>query len=225
MNRRAPTMAALPSSATATVWTAARRAPKRELMTPVARNNWKVSAGMRNRSNRNGTAAVRLPKNVSRPASASRGYSVTGTAASANHPANRMKLIDKSLPVWGKLNDVGTITSGNVLVVSSTNRCRSSSSLHAWMRIGRTMNKSAVMKAVMSASRVGPSTSLITKRGKRRDQSRQYPQRDKQTDGHIRDQVHLDPGDLLDVQRPGRVSGNGEDAVGRQTHDKFRGAR
>ena len=60
-------MAALPSSATATVWTAARRAPKRELMTPVARNNWKVSAGMRNRSSRNGTAAFRLPKNVSRP--------------------------------------------------------------------------------------------------------------------------------------------------------------
>src|SRR5206468_9672759 len=29
---------------------------------------------------------------VNRPVSASRGYSVTGTAASANHPANRMKL-------------------------------------------------------------------------------------------------------------------------------------
>ena len=71
---------------------------------------------MRNRSNKNGIAAFRLPKNVSRPVSASRGYSVTGTAASANHPANRMKLIDNSLPAWGKLKDVGTITSGSDFV-------------------------------------------------------------------------------------------------------------
>ena len=60
-------MAALPSSATATVWTAAANVPNRELMTPVARNNWNVSAGMRNTSSRNGTAALRLPKNDMRP--------------------------------------------------------------------------------------------------------------------------------------------------------------
>ena len=62
-----PAMAALPSSATATVCTAASSVPKRELMTPVARNSWNVSAGMRNTSSRNGTAALRLPKNVSNP--------------------------------------------------------------------------------------------------------------------------------------------------------------
>ena len=38
-------MAALPSSATVTVWTAARRAPKRELMTPVARKQLESIGG------------------------------------------------------------------------------------------------------------------------------------------------------------------------------------
>ena len=37
----------------------------------------------------------------------------SGTGASANHPANIMKLSDSSFPVWGKLNDAGTITSGS----------------------------------------------------------------------------------------------------------------
>ena len=40
-------MAALPSKATATVWSAARSAPNRALMTPVARYSWNVSAGIR----------------------------------------------------------------------------------------------------------------------------------------------------------------------------------
>ena len=66
-------MAALPSNATATVCTAAASVPKRELMTPVARNSWNVSAGMRNTSSRNGTAAFRLPKNDMNPVKASRG--------------------------------------------------------------------------------------------------------------------------------------------------------
>ena len=55
------------------VCTAATRAPNRELITPVAMNSWKVSAGIRNASRRNGTAALRLPKKVSSPVSASRG--------------------------------------------------------------------------------------------------------------------------------------------------------
>ena len=47
-----------------------------------------------------------------------------GTAASANQPANRMKLSDSSLPVCGKLNDAGTITSGSAVVCSSVSPCR-----------------------------------------------------------------------------------------------------
>ena len=41
--------------------------------TPVARTNWKVSAGILNMSSRNGTAEFRLPKNVSKPVTASWG--------------------------------------------------------------------------------------------------------------------------------------------------------
>ena len=131
---------------------------------------------MRNKSNRNGTAAVRLPKNVSRPVSASRGYSVTGTAASANHPANRMKLIDNSLPVWGKLKDVGTITSGSASrrvidkpmpleqILACLNENRQDDE-----QIGR--HKRGDQRVARR-----PEHLLIAKRGKRRDQSRQHPQ-------------------------------------------------
>ncbi len=67
--RTAPAIAALPSRPTVTVCTAASSEPNRGLITPVARNSWNVSAGIRNRSSRNGTAAFRLPKNVSSPVS------------------------------------------------------------------------------------------------------------------------------------------------------------
>ena len=81
-------------------------------MTPVARNSWNVSAGMRKASSRKGTAAVRLPKKVSSPVAASTGYDVSGMSTLANQPANSTKLSDSSLPVCGKLNEAGTITSG-----------------------------------------------------------------------------------------------------------------
>ena len=71
--RRWPVTAQATSSATVSVCTAATSDPTRELMTPVARNSWNVSAGIRNRSSRNGTAALRLPKKVTSPASASCG--------------------------------------------------------------------------------------------------------------------------------------------------------
>jgi Na+/H+-dicarboxylate symporter len=72
-NRTAPTRAALPSRPTATVCNAAISDPNLELTTLVARNSWNVSAGILKRSSRNGTAALRLPKNVRNPVSASFG--------------------------------------------------------------------------------------------------------------------------------------------------------
>ena len=79
------------------MWTAASSVPNRELITPVARNSWKVSAGMRNRSSRNGTAALRLPKNVTRPESAScgivgDGHDGIGEPAGKQHEADRQEL-------------------------------------------------------------------------------------------------------------------------------------
>ena len=43
-----PVTAHATSSATVSVWTAATSDPTRELTTPVARNSWNVSAGIRN---------------------------------------------------------------------------------------------------------------------------------------------------------------------------------
>ena len=67
---------------------------------------------MRKTSSRNGTAALRLPKNVSQPVSANAGYDANGIGTFANQPANSTKLSVRSLPVWGKLNDAGTIIVG-----------------------------------------------------------------------------------------------------------------
>src|SRR4029453_6095835 len=96
------------SRSTVKVGTAATSDPTRELITPVARNSWNVSAGIRNWSSRNGTAAVRLPKKLTRPASAGWGESEGAPAASANHPAKSTKLRERSFPVCGKLNEAGT---------------------------------------------------------------------------------------------------------------------
>ena len=148
--RTAPAMAALPSRPTTTVWTAASSEPKRWLMTPVARNSWNVSAGMRNMSSRNGTAALRLPKKVSQPVMANAGYDVNGIVTLANQPANSTKLSDSSLPVWGKLNDAGTMMSGRVAACSSwrAGMFRSSNSLHESVSEGNTMNRSPATNAV-----------------------------------------------------------------------------
>ena len=63
---------------------------------------------------------MRLPKNVRNPVIASFGYSVSGSAASANQPANKMKLIESSFPVCGKLKDAGTRTSGSSVADGET---------------------------------------------------------------------------------------------------------
>ena len=132
---------------------AATSVPKRELKTPLATNSWKVSAGMRNMSRRNGTATLTLPKNVTSPVSASCGYWVIGTGESANHPANRTKLIERSLPVCGKLNDAGTMTSGSCCCISSRPE-RATSVRLASISTGSTMKRSPATNAVMRPSRV-----------------------------------------------------------------------
>ena len=52
---------------------AAASVPKRELRTPVARKSWKVSAGTRAKSSRNGSDTLMLPKRLTIPAAARRG--------------------------------------------------------------------------------------------------------------------------------------------------------
>ncbi len=69
-----------------------------------------------------------------------------------------------------------------------------------------------------------PENLLVAKRGQRRDQSGQHPEGDEQGNDNVSDQIHLDPGDLLEVDRPGGVGGNGKNTVGRQAHDEFRHA-
>src|SRR4029077_14307910 len=71
--RRRPVTAHATSRVTVSVWTAATSDPTRALTTPVARNSWNVSAGIRNWSSRNGTATLRLPKKATSPASPSWG--------------------------------------------------------------------------------------------------------------------------------------------------------
>ena len=70
-----------------------------------------------------------------------------------------MKLIDSSLPLCGKLNDAGTMTSGSASVSRSASPCRPMSVLLASMSAGRTMKRSPATNAVISASRGALSTS------------------------------------------------------------------
>ncbi len=108
---------------------------------------------MRNMSSRNGTATLTLPKNVTSPVSASNGYCMIGTEASENQPANSTKLIESSLPVCGKLNDAGTMTSGSCCCDSSTPALATSVRLDS-MSTGSTMKRSPATKAVIRPLRV-----------------------------------------------------------------------
>ena len=65
-----------------------------------------------------------------------------------------MKLIDSSLPVWGKLNDAGTMTSGSVALPLDAGVWRASSVLLASVSAGSTTNRSPATTAVISESRV-----------------------------------------------------------------------
>ncbi len=136
----------------------ATRVPNRALTTLVTWNRLNVSAGMPNRSSRNGTATLMLPNSTSSPAPASLGYSRPGTTTSENHPANRMNVNARSLPAWGKLNDVATITLGSDSISGLSGRYSRSSSFVASISIGRTMKRLPVRNAVRSASRVRLST-------------------------------------------------------------------
>ncbi len=77
--------------------------PNRELMTPVARKSWNVSAGTRAKSRRNGMATFMLPNRLTIPAAARRGYSAAGRGVSEYHAAKRTKLRESILAEWGKL--------------------------------------------------------------------------------------------------------------------------
>jgi len=77
--------------------------PNRELRTPVARKSWNVSAGTRAKSSRNGMATLMLPKRLTMPAAARRGYSASVRLVSEYHAAKRTKLSESSFAEWGKL--------------------------------------------------------------------------------------------------------------------------
>ena len=71
-----------------------------------------------------------------------------------------MKLIDSSFPVWGKLNEAGTMTSGR-FASPPTPAPRSTSVRLDSISTGSTMKRSPATKAVMSASRLSEKMSRI----------------------------------------------------------------
>jgi hypothetical protein len=105
-------------------------------------------------------AAVRLPKNVRRPSAASWRYSRTPPiAASENQAAKGMKLKESSFAEWGKLKEAGTMTSGYSSASGFSAAWRRRMSRAHSPSMGSTTKRLPVMKAVITASRAGPTTS------------------------------------------------------------------
>ena len=102
-NRSCPVRAYVPARASTTMCIAAASVPKRELRTPVARNNWKVPEGTRTRSSRNGMAAFMLPNRLTIPARASWARAGSASSVSEYQAANNTKLSERSLATCGKL--------------------------------------------------------------------------------------------------------------------------
>ena len=117
-----------------------------------------------------------------------------------------MKLIDSSLPVWGKLNDAGTMTSGSVALPARGRRVAREQRL---ARLGqRRQHDEQIAGDHRRDQRIARQAEDLAgaDRRQRGDQPGQHPEADQQRDGHIGDEIHLQPSQLLDVERARRRS-------------------
>ena len=133
--------------------------------------------------------------------------------------------MDSSFPVCGKLNDTGTSTSGSSAASGICGACRATRVRLASISVGSTMNRSPATNAVINASRVRLNISPHPDRREGRHQAGQHPEAQQQGHRHIRDQVHLQPSQLLDAERAGGVCRDGEQADRRKPHDEAGRAR
>jgi hypothetical protein len=133
-----PSRLAATSIDSAAVCIVATSEPKREFRTPDIVNRSNKSAGNRNRSSRNGIAALMLPNMLSEPAVARLSHWPSDRSTFENHAPNGTNASDRILPVCGKLNSNGT-TTPMVRSASSPDRpCSTSSCLLASAIIGST---------------------------------------------------------------------------------------
>ncbi len=208
-----------------TVWTAATSDPTRELMTPVARNSWNVSAGMRNWSSRNGTAALRLPKKLRSPVSASCGYCETrhqrvGEPSREQHEAQGEQLPGVREVEGGRHDDVRQPARLAVVGIEPVEQRA------ARLDEGRQHDEEVAgdegdhERALRLAEDVSGSN-----RRERADQSRQHPQAHQQRHRDVRREIDLQAAQLLQAHRPGRVRRNRKQSVGRQAIHEPGGAR
>ena len=133
-----------------------------------------------------------------------------------------MKLIDSSFPVWGKLNDAGTMTSGRLPLPDARPLDERAARLdehgqHDEEIAGHERRDERV--AVEREDVPHPD------RRQRGDEPRQHPQADEQRDADVGDEEHLQAAELLEAERAGGGRGDGEEAVGREPDDEARGAR
>ena len=129
------------------------------------------------------------------------------------------------MPVCGKLNDAGTMTSvnrpGSVVAGAEPVEQRPArlheARQHDEQIAGDERGDERVARSLrMSRARIGR---------QRGDQSREHPQADEQGHGDVGDKVDLQAAQLLQTQRAGRVGGDRKQPVRRETRHEARGRR
>ena len=136
-----------------------------------------------------------------------------------------MKLSDSSLPVCGKLNDAGTITSVS-RPGSSCRGSRRSSSRRLASRQPRQHDEQVAgdrrgeQRVLRFAQHVAGAN-----RRQRRHQPGQHPEADQQRHRDVGDEINLQASQLLEIERAGGVRGDREQAVRRQAGHEARRPR
>ncbi len=132
--------------------------------------------------------------------------------------------MDRSLPVCGKLKDAGTMTSGSADFLA-----RGAGALD--QRPARLdehrQDDEEIAGDEGGNERVARQAEDVARpdRRHRRHHAGQHPQGDEERNANVGDEKHLQPADLIEAERSGGYSGNGEETVRRQLDDEAGGAR
>ena len=179
---------------------------------------------MRKRSSRNGTATLRLPKNVTRPGERQPRILRERHGGIGKPPGEEDEADRQQLPgvrkVERRRDDDLRQAAARVRTPARSISVRLDS-----MSTGSTMKRSPATNAVMSALRVSEKMSRIRIGVSAATSPGSTHRLTSSATQHVGDQVHLQAAELLEAQRAGGGRGDGEEPVGRELDDEPGGAR
>ena len=175
-------------------------------------------------SSRKGTATLRLPKNVTSPVNASRGYSLKRHGRVREPPGKQDEADRQELAGVRKIERGGDDDLGQVRLLP---RHAGALDERAARLDQHRQDDEQIAGNKRGDQRVTGERKDVPHpdRRQRGDEPRQHPQADEHRHADIGDEEHLEAAELLETERPRRGRGNREESVRRQLDDEAGRAR